>query len=78
MPSPAAAPRRTWNWIGIVSLIPGLLSWVVLTGILAIGAILLGIAGIIVFRRSTGRIGISSVVAIILAIAAILVKSLVL
>lgn len=71
----AATPKRTRNWLGIVSLIPGILSWFILTGILAIIAILLGIAGTILFRKATGRIGISGIVAIVLAIAAIAVRT---
>ena len=70
-PVPAAAPKRTRNWLGIVSLILGILSWIILTGILAIGAILLGIISLTLFRKGTGRIGISSVIGIVLGIAAI-------
>ncbi len=71
----AATPKRARNWLGIVSLIPGILSWFILTGVLAIIAILLGIAGSILFRKATGRIGISGIVAIVLAIAAIAVRT---
>lgn len=74
--APAAVPSRHWNWLGIVSIIPGILSWILMTGIFAIGAILLGIAGIVVFHRATGRIGISSLAGIILGIAAIAVRTL--
>jgi hypothetical protein len=72
-PAPAAAPKHRRNWLGIVSLILGILSWVILTGILALGAILLGIAGIFLFRKATGRIGISGIIGIIFGLAAIVV-----
>jgi len=68
---PNAAPKRRRNWLGFLSLIFGILSWVILTGILALGAILLGIISLVWFRKATGRIGISSIVGIILGIAAI-------
>ena len=74
-PAAAPAPKRQWNWLGIISIILGILSWIILTGILAISAILLGIAGLVFFRRATGRIGISSVIGIIFAIAAIAVMT---
>lgn len=73
-PAPAAAPKRTRNWLGIVSLVFGILSWGVLTVILAIVAILLGSAGTFLFRKATGRIGISGIIGIVLGIAAIAVN----
>jgi len=66
-----ATPKRKWNWPGIVSLIPGILSWFILTGIFAIGAILLGIVALAWFRKASGRIGISAIAGILLGIAAI-------
>ena len=72
--APAAAPKRTRNWLGIVSLVFGILSWGILTVILAIVAILLGSAGTFLFRKATGRIGISGIIGIVLGIAAIAVK----
>jgi hypothetical protein len=70
-PVPAAVPKRRWNWPGFLSLVSGLLSWGILTGILAILAILIGIVSLVWFRRATGRIGISAITGIILGIAAI-------
>ena len=72
---PATAPKRTKNWLGIVSLISGILSWGILTNLLAIGAILLGIAGTVLFRKATGRIGISGIIGVFLGIAAIAVTT---
>jgi len=72
-PAPAAVPRRSKNWLGFVSLLLSILSWVILTGILAIAAILLGIVSLVWFRKATGRIGISSIIGIVLAVAAIAV-----
>lgn len=72
-PVPATAPKRTWNLLGILSLIPGILSWGILTIILALLAILLGVISLVLFRKATGRIGISSITGIILGITAIIV-----
>jgi hypothetical protein len=74
-PAASPAPGRQWNWLGIISIILGILSWIIMTGIFALSAILLGIAGLVLFRRATGRIGISSVIGIIFAIAAIAVMT---
>ena len=70
---PGAAPKRTRNWPGFVSLILGIFSWIILTGIFALGAILLGIISLVWFRKASGRIGISAILGIILGIAAIAV-----
>ncbi|MDD1680448.1 MAG: zinc ribbon domain-containing protein [Methanoregula sp.] len=69
--TPAAPPGRRWNWLGMVSIIPGVLSLGILPLILGLSAILLGIAGTFMFRKTTGRIGISGIIGIILGIAAV-------
>ena len=73
-PVPGAVAKRPENWLGIVSLIFGILSWAILTVIFGIGAILLGIAGTFLFRKATGRIGISGIIGVVLGIAAIAMK----
>ena len=75
-PAPVAMLKRKWNWPGIASLISGILSWFILTGLFAIGAILLGIVALALFRKATGRIGISALAGIVLGIAAIAANSL--
>lgn len=72
--APASVQKRPRNWLGIFSLVLGILSWVILTGILAISAVLAGIAGIMMFRKATGRIGITSLIGILLGIAAVAVN----
>jgi hypothetical protein len=71
VPAPAAVPKRKRNWLGFLSLVSGLLSWGILTVILAILAVLLGIVSLVWFRKATGRIGITSIIGTILGIAAI-------
>ncbi len=71
------SPKRQWNWLGMLSILPGLLSLVILPLLMACAAILLGIAGLLIFRRSAGRIGIASPIGILLGIVAIALKALV-
>jgi hypothetical protein len=73
-PVPGVVSKRPEKWFGIASLVFGILSWVMLTIIFAIGAILLGVVGTLLFRKATGRIGISGIIGIVLGIAAIAVK----
>jgi hypothetical protein len=73
-PAPGTAPKRKRNWLGIVSLILGILSWGILTVIVAIAAVRLGIISVFLFRKATGRTGISSLIGIVLGIAAIIVS----
>jgi len=70
-PAPALAAKRRLNWPGFVSLVLGILSWIIYTGIFAIVAILLGIISLVWFRKATGRIGISAIIGIVFGIAAI-------
>ncbi len=69
--APAPAPKRRWNWLGMVSVIPGIVSLAILPVLLGLSAILLGSISIILFRRATGRIGISGIIGIVLGAAAI-------
>ena len=73
-PAPGAGPKRARNWLGIVSLILGILSWGILTVIVAIAAVLIGLVSIFLSRKATGRIGISSIIGIVLGILAIVVS----
>lgn len=70
-PAPVAAPKRKRNWLGKLSLILGILSWGILTVIIAAAAVLLGIIATVLYRRATGRIGISNIIGILLGVAAI-------
>ena len=72
-PVPETAPKRRWNLLGILSVILGILSFGILTILLALAALLLGIIGFILFRKATGRIGISSIIGIVFGITAIII-----
>ena len=74
-PAPAPAPKRKRNWLGMASIIPGILSLVLLPVILALSAILLGIAGTFLFRKATGRIGISGIIGMVLGISTIVITT---
>jgi uncharacterized membrane protein YvbJ len=71
---PVLPKKRTWNWTGIVSLIFGILSWVILTTLLALVAIILGVFSLYKTRKETGKIAISAIAGIIIAVAAVLVS----
>jgi hypothetical protein len=72
-PAPAPAGKRRRNWTGIGSLIAGILSWIILTSLFAILAVILGCVSLFLVRKNTGKIAISAIAGIILAIAAIAV-----
>lgn len=69
----AAAPRakRKWNWIGIGSLILGILSLAILTTLLALVAIILGVFSLYTTRKETGKIAFSAIAGIVIAGAAL-------
>jgi len=66
--------KRTRNWIGILCLICGILSWIILTVILAVVAVALGVFSLYKTRKETGKIAISAIAGIVIAIAAVLVS----
>lgn len=73
-PSPALPvplKKRTVNWIGIAGLACALLSWGILTVLLVILAVILGTFSLYITRKETGKIAISAVAAIIIALASI-------
>lgn len=72
-PEPAVVQKSRKNWLGILSLIFGILSWGILTTLFALIAVLLGVIAIYLFRKATGKTGILSVIGIVLGIAAVIV-----
>jgi hypothetical protein len=75
MPAPSQKTKR--NWTGIAGLIAGVLSWVFLTWILALIALGLGIFSLYKTRKESGKIAISAIAGIIVALAAIAVALLI-
>jgi len=74
---PAAAAllaKRKRNWIGIGSLILGILSWVILTTLLAIVAIILGVFSLYKTKKETGKIAFSAIAGIVIAGTAVVVS----
>jgi len=72
--TPVPPKKRTWNRIGILSLICGVFSWIILTVILAVVAVALGVFSLYKTRKDTGKIAYSSIAGIIIAVAAVLVS----
>ena len=62
--------KRSWRWVGIVSLITGILSWVFLTIPLGGLAVILGIAALFLVKKNAGKIAISAIAGIVLALGA--------
>lgn len=74
-PEPARpAGKRKRNWTGILSLLCGILSWVILTTALAIVAVAIGVFSLYKTRKETGKIAISAFAGIVIAVAAVLVS----
>jgi hypothetical protein len=66
--------KRTRNWIGRLSVVCSILSWIILTVILAVVAIILGLFSLYITRKETGKIAYSAIAGIIIAVAAVLVS----
>jgi len=71
-PGPGAMPKRTW--LGIISLIPAIFSWILYPVLLGIVAIAFGIASIALARRQGTRFPVAGVIAIIIGLLAIIVN----
>ncbi len=69
--SPHVPAKRRRNWIGISSLVFGILCWGIMTHVLAIAAIVTGIYSI--YRRAKDKAGISvsGIIGILAALAAL-------
>jgi|WetSurMetagenome_2_1015567.scaffolds.fasta_scaffold00820_15 hypothetical protein len=64
----AGKSRR--NWTGIVSLLVSIFSWILLTTLLAILAIIIGGFSIYTTRKNNGRISFSGIAAMVIAVVA--------
>lgn len=73
-PAPAATEKPKRTWLGIVSLIPAILSWILYPVLLGIVAVLFGIASIALARRQGTRFPVAGVIAIIIGLLAIVVN----
>jgi hypothetical protein len=66
--------KRKRNWTGILSLLCGILSWVILTTAIAVVAVAIGVFSLYKTRKVTGKIAYSAIAGIIIAVAAVLVS----
>jgi len=71
---PAAPDKPKRTWLGIVSLIPAILSWILYPVLIGIIAVVLGIASIALARKQGTRFPVAGVIAIIIGILAIVVN----
>lgn len=71
-PGVTETPKRTW--LGIVSLIPAILSWIFYPVLIGIIAVVLGVASIWLAKKQGTRFPASAVVAIIIGLLAIVMN----
>jgi hypothetical protein len=72
--SPSVSKKKKRNWIGILALILGILSWAILTVPLAILAIVIGSASLFMMMKSYRKISFSGLAGIIFAMASVAVS----
>jgi hypothetical protein len=72
--APAAMENEKRTWLGIVSLIPAILSWILYPVLLGIAAVVTGIISIALARKNGTKFPVAGVVAIIIGLLAIVVN----
>jgi len=72
--APSVTEKTKRTWLGIVSLIPAILSWVLYPVLLGIVAIVFGIASICLAKKQGTRFPASAVIAIIIGLLAIILN----
>lgn len=72
IPGPGEVPKRTW--LGIISLIPAILSWILYPVLLGIVAVVFGITSIALARKTGTKFPVAGVIAIIIGLLAIIVN----
>jgi Na+/H+-dicarboxylate symporter len=73
-PTPLAKQKKKRNWIGIGSLIFGLLSWVLFPIILGLLAVIIGIVAVWSAKKAGSKIPVSAIVGIIIGLLAIVLN----
>lgn len=73
-PVPAAGETPKRIWLGIISLIPAILSWILYPVLLGIVAVVFGIASIALARKQGTRFPVAGMIAIIVGLLAIIVN----
>lgn len=71
-PVPAAKPPR--NWLGVGSIILGILAWLVIPYILGIIAMILGAVSVYKLKKTQGKVAVMGVFGIVIALAAMLIN----
>ncbi len=72
--APSVTEKTKRTWLGIVSLIPAILSWVLYPVLLGIVAVLFGIASIYLAKKQGTKFPASAVIAIIIGLLAIILN----
>ena len=71
--SPMVEPPKR-SWLGIISLVPAILAWIVYPVLLGIAAVVIGITAIILARKQGMKFPVSAVIAIIIGMLAIILN----
>lgn len=72
--APEAVIRQKRTWLGIVSLIPAIFSWIIYPILLGIVAIILGIVSIYIWKKKGTRFPASAVISIIIGLLAVVLN----
>ena len=72
--APAAGEKPKRTWMGIVALIPALLSWILYPVVLGIIAVVLGVVSIALARKNGTMFPVAGVIAIITGLLAIIIN----
>ncbi|MDO9550325.1 MAG: hypothetical protein Q7J03_05070 [Methanoregula sp.] len=72
--APAVTEKPNRTWLGIISLIPAILSWVLYPVLFGIIAVVLGIASIYLAKKQGTKFPASAVIAIIIGLLAIILN----
>lgn len=72
--APAVVEKSRRTWLGIVSLLPAIFSWILYPVLLGLVAVVLGIVSIYLWRKRGTRFPLSGVIAIIIGLLAIVLN----
>ncbi len=73
-PVPAAGEKPKRMWLGIVSIIPAILSLLIYPYLLGIGAVVIGIASILLARKQGTRFPVAGVIGVIIGMLSIIMN----
>lgn len=73
-PTPVAKERKKRNWVGIGSLVFGILAWIIFPYVCGVLALCIGIFSLYITRKTTGKIAFVAIAGIVIAVASIILN----